>query len=299
MSHALTSHTIRHSAGRMALIVALVLGTPLAAKEGQGAVGLGEAKEELRVVSEVEGLAFTMLDRLPRAPSRGGKVPDFCTSYVADARGASAGTVRALGWTITGEARLGSFTVVSFAGGFEPATSGTCIVQNGNVGIFNQEGGLVALAYARRGSKASIGRVSALEGGAVRVWDGDPPGMPVADIERADGGYLLRLGALAANETFCRGRASVPNIYGMGIDKARRALIQRGWTPVPSQPSPDERFGREKDLRARGVVEVDGCSGTGFGYCRFGYKGAAGTLSVTTMGDDEFPIVAGYGAECS
>ena len=109
----------------------------------------------------------------------------------------------------------------------------------------------------------------------------------------------LRLGALATRETVCRGRASVPNIYGMKIDKARAALIQSGWTPVPGNPSEDSRFGREKDLRKRGIVEVEGCSGTGFGYCRYGYKGAAGALSVTTMGDDDLPIVSGYGADCS
>lgn len=292
-----TSRAISRGAAGMALALTLV--APLAAKEGQGAVGLDETKEELKAASSIAGLVFTMLDRLPRAPGRGSKAPEFCTSYVTEPKSVGARNARALGWTVTGEAPLGPLVAVSFAGGFEPATSGTCVVQNGNVGIFNQEGELVALAYAARGSTKSIGRVSGLESGAVRIWDGDPPGTPVADIERHNGGYLLRLGALAAKETLCSGRASVPNIYGLGIDRARRALMQSGWTPVPSTADQDERFGREKELRKRGIVEVDGCSGTGFGYCSFGYKGPAGTLSVTTMGDGDFPTVSGYGATCS
>ena len=291
------TYAVRLVPSSMVLLAAL-LGGPATAREGQGATGMGETPMELKVRSDIAGLTFQMLDKLPRAPRAGASVPDFCTSYVSAPKTDAGREVRAAGWSVTGEARLGPLTAVSFAGGFEPATSGTCVVQDGNIGIFNAEGGLVAIAYARRGSKASIGRVSALESGALRVWDGDPPGMPIADIERQESGYLLRLGALAAKETLCRGRASVPNIYGMGIDKARAALIQSGWTPVPGDQGEDSRFGREKDLRKHGIVEVEGCSGTGFGYCNYVYKGAAGKLTVTTIGDGEFPTVSAYGAEC-
>ena len=295
MPHARASRTIRPA---LLLLAALGVGGAAMAREGQGAMGSGETPMELKVRSDIAGLSFQMLDKLPRAPRAGSGIPDFCSSYATEPKTAAGRGVRAAGWSVTGEARLGPLTAISFAGGFEPATSGTCVVRDGNIGIFNVDGGLVAIAYARRGSTTSIGRVSELESGALRVWDGDPPGMPVADIERTEHGYLLRLGALAPRETLCRGRATVPNIYGLSIDKARAALIQSGWTPVPGDPAEDDRFGREKDLRKRGVVEVEGCSGTGFGYCSYGYKGAAGKLSVTTIGDGEFPTVSAYGAAC-
>lgn len=267
------------------------------AKEGQGAVGPNDIPEQLRARSDVKGLVFTMLNRLPNPP-RAVKPAEFCSHYVATPASSGARAARARGWIVTGEAPLGPFTAVSFAGGFEPATSGTCFVQDGNVGIFRDDQ-LVAVAYAGRGSQQSLGKVSALEDGAVRVWSGDTLSQPLGDMRRESEGYLLHLGALAPFETFCSGRARVPNIYGMGIDKARRALMQAGWTPVPGNQDEDDRFGREKDLRKKGIVEVEGCSGTGFGFCAYGYKGSAGTLSVTTVGDDDLPTVSGYGATCS
>lgn len=52
------------------------------------------------------------------------------------------------------------------------------------------------------------------------------------------------------------------------------------------------------DLVRRGVPEVEDCSGTGFGFCGYGYRGAAGRLSVTTVGDNDFPSVSGYEVHC-
>lgn len=280
--------------GRLALVVALAL--PGVALAQQGAVGLNDTPERLQARSDVKGLVFTLLDRLPKPP--GGKSDQFCNHYAAKPASEGARAARAQGWTVTGEAPLGPFVAVSFAGRFEAATSGTCFVQDGNVGIF-KGGQLLAVAYGARGAKQSIGKVSPLEGGAVRVWSSDPLTQPLGDIQRENSGYLMRLGTTAPLETFCSGRATVPNVYGMGIDKARRALMQTGWTPVPGDGGDDNRFGIEKELRKKGIVEVEGCSGTGFGFCSFSYKGAAGTLSVTTVGDSEFPTVSGYSAQCS
>lgn len=276
-----------------ALVACLLSGPAVLAQ--QGATGLGGGQEELKAASEIKGLSFGLLDKLPRAPKTRDRMPEFCSSYAAQPRTPGGHMARSLGWLITGEAVLGSFTAVSFAGSFEPATSGTCIIRDGNVGLFNRAGDLVALAYAAKGSNVSLGRVEEVEG-AVNVRDGEPPHSPVARIDLQSGGYLLRLGALAAQEKVCGGRAVVPNIRNQTIDKARRALIEAGWTPVPGDPA---NAGREADLRKRGVPEVDGCSGTGFGYCSFNYKGPAGKLDVTTIGDSDFPTVSDYSVQCS
>ena len=41
-------------------------------------------------------------------------------------------------------------------------------------------------------------------------------------VERADG--TVRLTKMADEDTVCQGRAKLPNVYGMPIDKARKAL---------------------------------------------------------------------------
>ena len=255
------------------------------------------AQMEARIgAPESQGLSTAAMEALPKAPA-GAALPDFCKRYAANPISEAARSVRGQGWTVTGEAKLGTLNAVSFASKFEPATSGTCFIRDGNVALFDG-GRLLALAYAPKGSKSSIGRVEPLEGGNARIWDGDPPGQPIADLRAEDG--RMRIGPVAPLETVCGGKAVVPNIYGMPIDRARKALAEKGWRPVPGDPNAgDPRFGRERDLRKRGIVEVDGCSGTGFGDCSFTYKGASGGLSVTTMGDADPPVVSGYDATCS
>lgn len=279
----------------ISVLAAFLLGAPAAAQ--QGAVGLGDVPEQLRAASEIKGLSFVLMSRLPRAP--GGRARVSCEGQYSLRPKTEAGrAVKALGWAVTGEAPFGPFSAVSFAGTIESATSGTCVIGQGNVALF-RAGEPVALVYAAKGSQLSVGRIDAGSDGSLLIRDGEPPHIPIARIDRRNEGYLLRLGALAAEEKVCGGKAVVPNIYTMPIDVARRALIRSGWTPVPGDPANDDSFGREAELRKRGVPEVEGCSGTGFGYCSFTYKGPGGKLSVTTMGDGDFPTVTDYGAECS
>ena len=63
-------------------------------------------------------------------------------------------------------------------------------------------------------------------------------------------------------------------------------------------PAPDHPQSREAELMKRGVVEVDGCSGTGFGYCSYGYESPAATLSLATVGDADDPAVSSYDVRC-
>jgi hypothetical protein len=59
--------------------------------------------------------------------------------------------------------------------------------------------------------------------------------------------------------------------------ETRQALINAGWKPVPqSNSSPSNRFGYE---------ELESCSGTGLGFCRFVFSATDGQkLYVTTAG---------------
>lgn len=273
-------------------------GGTVLAREGQGAVGLDETPEELRARSEVKDLAIALATAIPRAPASASD-RESCAHLAADPKTPAGRNVAGQGWAVTGEAPLPNGNqAVSFVGKFESGTSGSCLLSAGNVAIFHDEN-LLAIAYAPRGSNQSIGRIVPLGDGQARIWSGDFLSQPVADLRVENEGYLLALAPLAAEERLCGGRAAVPNIYGMNIDTARNVLESKGWTPVRGEIGNDRnQFGREIELVKRGILEVESCSGTGFGYCSFLYRGSAGTLSVTTVGDDDLPGVSGYSVEC-
>jgi hypothetical protein len=191
---------------------------------------------------------------------------------------------------------MGRFEVVSFAAQFEDVYGGPYVTMQGNVAIFEGPR-LIAVVYGAKASDRAVGSVEALEGGSVRLWDGESPNNPVGDIQAR--GNDLQLGPLAAEQSFCHGKTLVPNIYGMPIGKARIRLQTKGWSPVPSKLGPDEdQFSREIALAKRGIAEVSNCSCTGLGYCSFDYIDAAATLEVTTIGDDDFPSVSDYAVTC-
>ena len=102
---------------------------------------------------------------------------------------------------------------------------------------------------------------------------------------------------MAKLDRVCDGTAQLPNLYGMPIAKARNLLTQHGWKPVARNRTQDEIGYAITDLVRQGFTEVDDCSGTGFGFCRFDYAGPAGTLGVTTVGDGDSPV-ADYTVQC-
>ena len=283
-----------------ALVAALMGWVPVNASAQIPTSGAPTDAQSLHVVSEIKGLDFTLQDKLlPKAP---GPVQDRneCDNYVVRPVSAAGSLVAARGWAVTGEAVLGAYRVVSFAGKFGAGTSAHCSVEQGNIGIFDGTK-LVALAYAPKGSKESIGKIVILDGGGLRVWSGDDLSAPVGDIQIVQG--ELRLGALPTEDSFCRGKVQVPNIYELPIDKARKILIDKGWKPVASESTFDPKiFSREADFVKHGIIEVDSCAGTGYGFCAFHYKNASASLSVTTAGDGETagdtPPVVDYDVSC-
>ncbi|WP_419898571.1 PASTA domain-containing protein [Roseomonas sp. USHLN139] len=267
---------------------------------GLMAIGLQGAWAQapgLRVQSQVEGLAFTPLAALPPAPR--GADGRLC-GFAKPGETPAGRLVSRAGWAVTGEEKLGRLQAVSFAGEFQPGTSGSCEIRQGNVALFEGEQ-ILAVAYARPGARRSIGAILPLEiagqPGGLRLWDGDFLSQPLADL-RAQPDGTLALQPLAPEETRCQGRVTLPNLYGKPITEARRLLQARGWTPVPGERQGSDIGGREEALAQAGVVEVDSCSGTGFGYCRFGYRSGSALLDVTTVGDNPVPSVSDYGVRC-
>ncbi len=256
----------------------------------------GSAADSL--LQGVDGLLVVELRRLPSPPEP--VEAGFCDHLLVEPGTAGGVEAKALGWAVTGEGSLGGFDVVSFVGGFEPGTSGSCRSSDGNEALFEGEQ-LRWLVYGEEGASGRIGSIRPFEDRAVRIWGGAFLPQPVADLH-VDASGAVSLAALADEEQFCEGQATVPNIYGMPIAAAREELASAGWGPLlgilPGEPADL----RAEALKAAGIYEVQSCSPTGFGFCSFRYSGQFAQLSVVTVGEgapSATPEVARYSVSCA
>jgi hypothetical protein len=263
----------------------------------------GPATTRPSFVSSVPGLRITAASVLPRAP--GGGFAGSCT--VIAARSVEGRAVAERGWGVTAETRLGRYAIVSFAGKFTTGGSGSCFVEDGNIGLF-EHGRLIAIVHGIGAAFEGTGThtitptfVTALGSpGRLRIW-GESYYPPLADLEERPTGAAVV--PLAAADRWCGGGVGVPNIYETRIEVARRRLARNGWRPVPTPASEfvERSFGSDLRMRRAGIVEVEGCSGTGYGLCTFNYRHPRGpTLRVISAGnDDPHPgIVINYEVDC-
>ena len=243
----------------------------------------------LMVRSLVPGIDITRIAALPKAPASASTRQDCGT--LDQARSDGGKIANASGWGVTAEAKLGAYDAVSFAGKFEPLTSGSCEISAGNVALF-QGRQLMALVYAPSHSRQSIGNLQPL-GDKLRILDGDLIPMPVGDL-RLSGDGTIEVNPLPDTDPICRGQGVVPNMYGKSIRQARKTLMAQGWRPVKSS-SLDPLA---QDLHQSGIGEADGCAGTGFAFCSYYYRKSNMELGVTTFGDSDAPPVVNYSAVC-
>lgn len=74
---------------------------------------------------------------------------------------------------------------------------------------------------------------------------------------------------------------------GMSYAQTRKALINAGWQAVELSPNRD-RFGAMDYIIQLGYNEVESCSGTGMGFCRFNFTDAKGRkLAVVTVNNQQ------------
>lgn len=99
-------------------------------------------------------------------------------------------------------------------------------------------------------------------------------------------------------QSFCGGKALVPDISSRSIVKARKTLIGFGWEPKIELEGFSDVFWREKKFIDSGIVEISSCSSVGLAFCRFDYENSAAYLFVSTSGEDDFPRVYGYDITC-
>lgn len=266
----------------------------------------------LKLGSQLADVRIVPTNTLPTNPTRG-SVDEYCSSYVVARPKSPGGRLAGKnGWIVTSEAKLGDYDAVTFVGALEPATSATCAHKNGNLAIF--DGSLLkAIAYLRPliqaspvgsgqivhnslgvdlAAEDSLGSAEQIDQRRIRLNYG-LPSPPFADVVLRDG---ILIEATAAVDRICDGAAVVPNVFGQDIRTARRSLGAAGWRPV-KQASDLEMWGVEKDLFRKGVIEVESCAGTGYGFCAYDYIHPKGLgLRVISMGEGY--SVTGYEAVC-
>ena len=249
--------------------------------------------------SEVAGfrIAATAALPAPEAPQRF-RQDDFCRNVAIEPETPAGRHAAALGWYVTSEAEAAGYTAVGIFSRGDNATSGTCLISDGNVVLYRDETP-VAIVYEPPHPENEGGLVGGvvptLTAGRLRISDWTPPGFVHADIElRPD---AVRVVPVAALETAC-GSIGLPNIRGMDVPAARRALAPHGWKPADFNDQGDDNpHDYAARLRKDGLSEFETCSGTGYGFCAVRYTHPGGAvLDITTTGDE--PAVSSYSVRC-
>ncbi|TWI33940.1 hypothetical protein [Paracoccus sulfuroxidans] len=255
--------------------------------------------QALDVASQISRFQISKLTSLPKNSAAASDEP--ACGAITSPRTPAGQKVAGADWIVTGEETHDSLTLVSFVGETSSGTSGSCLLTQGNIGIF-QNDALQALIYADASRPSGLGSVDAVEGNRIRIFDGDYLPVPVADLRIIDNDLLI-LSSVAERDSFCDGKATAPNVYGLPIHLARRLLLAEGWQPAPNPPDAEESVvsGYVEHLR-KTMPEVQECSGTGFGFCSWEYrKDPDQALSLTTAGeaaDDSSPQIVSFTVGC-
>ena len=257
------------------------------------------SRTSLKIRSTVGDLRVLATTRLPANRKRA-KVDEDCSQYeIAHPKSLGGRLARRNGWIVTSETKLGSYDAVTFVGALERAwIPPTCAHVNGNIAVFDGAQ-LKAIAYEVKQRRPidpsegvevedSLAFAEQIDRHRIRLSWGLPL-PPFADMVLRDD---ISVEPIAKEDRVCGGLAAVPNVFGEDIRQARKKLLAYGWRPVRST-SESGAIGSE----LRGVIEVESCSGVGYGFCGFNYRHKKGFgLGVVTTGDG-YPVIS-YGAQC-
>lgn len=190
---------------------------------------------ELDLAAQIGHLEITPLANLPKNTSTA-TTDAFCPILVDTPKSPEGQQVTQAGWLVSGEIEVGGLTFASFAGEAEQGISGSCLLRDSNIGIF-QDNALRGLFNAPQDAVSSIGSIDGLEGNTLRIWDGDYLSQPLADL-MVVGEDLVILRNVASRNSFCESAVNVPNLYGLPVHLARRMLLAEGWSPERSTEEP-------------------------------------------------------------
>ncbi|QWF17934.1 hypothetical protein [Lysobacter capsici] len=298
-----------------------------AAPAGATPAATTPAAKGLTVKGEVDGLRLRLIDALPplpKAAADSGEASGDCAQATVSAEARAA---EAAGWTVFAERDWAGYRAVGVARAGTHLAGMGCVFPDGQVLLFRDGRPVVQVVDTQAGQEASDSGLQSLEDGVpgpsaessqlarrddadAELRVGDWNGRQLARIVvGADGG--LELTALPAMDSFCGQRAKLPRLEALALPLARERLLAQGWQARPSDPAADEgEDGMRDALRGLGFPEVEGCAGTGMGYCNYHYRNAAGdALQLTTAGEyvpagvdqaeANWPNVAGYSVLCA
>ncbi|KWS04657.1 hypothetical protein AZ78_2207 [Lysobacter capsici AZ78] len=285
------------------------------------------AATALTVKGEVGSLRLRLIDALPplpKATADSGEASGDCAQapVSAEARAADAA-----GWTVFAERDWAGYRAVGVARAGTHLAGMGCVFPDGQVLLFRDGRPVAQVVDSQAGKEDSDAGLQSLEDGApapsaeasqVVRRDGADAELRLGDwngsqlarlVVGADGG--LELAALPAIDSYCAQRAKLPRLEAMALPAARERLLAQGWQGRQSDPDADEGADGMRDaLRRLGFPEIEGCSGTGMGYCNYHYRNAAGdALQLTSAGEyvppgvdqaeASWPRVAGYRVLCA
>lgn len=72
---------------------------------------------------------------------------------------------------------------------------------------------------------------------------------------------------------------------GMSYAQARTKLTSAGWKPIAA-PGPDKGCSPGREDVCERYPEAEACSGTGLGFCSFGWSKNAARADISTSGED-------------
>ncbi|MEH6654095.1 hypothetical protein [Loktanella salsilacus] len=121
------------------------------------------------------------------------------------------------------------------------------------------------------------------------------PPAPLADLQIV-GRDLVIVRNVADRDSFCSGTSNAPNIFGLPIHLARKVQLVEGWQPNQAPiGEADSYYAEARKL----LPELDTCSGTGFGFCRYEYsREVTQILTVITAGET-LPLANGFTVQCA
>lgn len=267
------------------------------------------AAKALTVKGEVGSLRLRLIDALPPLPKASADSGEASGDCAEAAVSAEARAAEAAGWSVFAERDWAGYRVVGVARAGTHLAGMGCVFPDGQVLLFRDGRPVVQVIDTQAGKQESDGGLQWVEAGPPRPSDesselarrdaadaelrvGDWHGSEIARIV-VDADQGLELATLPAIDSYCGQRAKLPRLEALALPLARDRLLAQGWQAHPSDPGADDgQDGMRDALRGLGFPEVEGCSGTGMGYCNYHYRNAAGdALQLTTAGEYVAPGV--------
>ena len=197
------------------------------------------------------------------------------------------------GWRVADEQMLGPVRAVVMLRRYEYETE-VCWAVDGRIVLFDG-GKMIATITTKPGEPLQVGAMWRTERGTLRIVTGSRD-QPFGDLVISDGHIAVE--PLPPWDTSCHGRERIPNIIGMQIEDARKALGHAGWKPLRSPRVDPEVIDAAGSRYDQGLTEVVTCAPQSSGVCLFQYRSPGATMLVSQGDNSGTGAVFSYDVDC-